>query len=237
MSDYSELMGPRREQRARFGACLKVGRHPSNDLRLQEPAVSSFHAVIEWVNDGWYLRDLGSRNGTSLNARRLQQRMALQLGDVLRFARGPAWTVERLAAAPASAVVAEHARTSGFERSLPEDLRLELHAQGPGEGTVSVTWAQHAHQQRAGNGFLLLEALARPPGQWVTDGELRSLLWGKRGERMSRNALHTLIYNTRRIFEAWGLDGCIIEKEQGATRLCLDPGQVVLASGHDDGPE
>jgi hypothetical protein len=228
LSDYSELLGPHPGLRVRFGACLKVGRHPSNDLRLQEPSVSSFHAVIEWVNDSWSVRDLGSRNGTSLNGRRLVQRSGLQRGDVLRFARGPAWRVEHLAEAPPCHGVTEHARTSGLQRSLPGDLQLELHNDGPGEGIIAMSWAGQRFDQRAANSFLLLEFLARHPGRWVTDAELRSVLWGKRGKRMSRNALHQLIYNTRRVFEAWGLDGCLIEKEQGATRLCLDPEQVSL---------
>jgi len=229
LSDYSELIGPREGLRVRFGSCLKVGRHPSNDLRLQEPAVSSFHAVIEWVTDGWFVRDLGSRNGTSLNGRRLQGRAGLQPGDVLRFARGPAWRVEQLSEFAPAPELAEHSRTSGLHRALPDDLLLELRGAGPGEGDVMVSWGQIKQQQRAGNGYLLLEALAQQPGQWITDAELRSVLWGRRGKRMSRNALHTLIYNTRKIFEGWGLDGGIIEKEQGATRLCLDPARVCVS--------
>ncbi len=232
MTDYCELIGPRASQRARFSTCLTVGRHPTNDLRLQEPAVSSFHAVIEWVEDGWYVRDLGSRNGTSLNGRRLQGRASLSRGDVLRFARGPAWRVERLAAKQGDRMD-DHGRTSGLQRSLPEDLRLELRREGPGEGSVCVSWGEQAHEFRGKNAYLLLDSLARTAGTWVTDGELRSLLWGRRGERMSRSALHQLIYNTRRVFEGWGLDGGIIEKEQGATRLNLADEQVER-SGEDE---
>jgi len=237
LSDYSELLGPCPGQRVRFGSCLKVGRHAANDLRLDEQAVSSFHAVVEWVNDGWFVRDLGSRNGTSLNGRRLQQRMGLQLGDVLRFARGPAWRVEKLAATPPQDELSEHSRTSGLQRSLPDDLQLELRAEGPGEGLVIARWGRAEFEHRAANGFLLLDYLARAPGGWVTDGELRSVLWGRRGKRMSRNALHSLIYQTRRIFEGWGLDGGIIEKEQGATRLSLEPSQVSVAGVPESEPE
>jgi hypothetical protein len=63
------------------------------------------------------------------------------------------------------------------------------------------------------------------------------VLWGKRGERMSRGALHQLIYNTRRIFEGWGLDGAVIEKDQGATRLMLDPERVSLSGDREFGAE
>lgn len=237
LTDHSELVGPRPGQRVRFGACLKVGRHPSNDLRLKEPAVSSFHAVIEWLGDGWHIRDLGSRNGTTLNGRSIKGRVGLQPGDVLRFARGPAWRLQALAESPVESAVAGHARTSGLQRALPEDLELELWAEGPGEGAVIARWGQHRFEQRAGNGFLLLDCLAQDPGQWVTDAELRSVLWGKRGERMSRGALHQLIYNTRRIFEGWGLDGGIIEKDQGATRLQLDPDRVSCSGTRGSGLE
>jgi hypothetical protein len=233
LSDFSELLGPRPGLRVRFGTCLKVGRHPANDLRLTEQEVSSFHAVIEWVNDGWSVRDLGSRNGTTLNGRRLVQRAGLQHGDVLRFARGPAWRVERLAATPDLPPEAEHGRTSGLQRALPDDLHLELRAEGPGDGSIVVTWGGQGHEQRAANSFLLLDFLAQQPGQWVTDAEVRSVLWGKRGKRMGRNALHQLIYNTRRVFEGWGLEGCLIEKEQGATRLCLDADQVSFSGVRD----
>ncbi len=237
MQEHSELVGPRPGQRIRFGVCLKVGRHPSNDLRLPEPAVSSFHAVIEWLSEGWHVRDLGSRNGTTLNGRRLQGRTGLQRGDVLRFARGPGWRVQQLAESPVEDALGEHARTSGLQRSLPDDLRLELCAEGPGEGIVVARWGDNRAEQRAGNGFLLLDCLAQDPGQWVSDAELRSVLWGKRGERMSRGALHQLIYNTRRIFEGWGLDGAVIEKDQGATRLMLDPERVSLSGDREFGAE
>jgi len=188
--------------------------------------VSSFHAAIEWIEDGWFVRDLGSRNGTSLNGRRLQGRSALQLGDVLRFARGSAWRVEHLTAQVRRSVIANHCRTSGLQRALPDDLHLDLRSDGPGEGTVRVSWGETNQEFHGGNAYLLLDSLARKPGIWVPDAELRSLLWGRRGERMSRGALHTLIYNTRRIFEAWGLDGSVIEKDQGATRLNLGSDRV-----------
>jgi hypothetical protein len=234
LTSTSELIGTRPGQRVRFATCLTVGRHPSNALRLREQAVSSFHAVIEWVNDGWYVRDLGSRNGTTLNGRRLQQRSGLEVGDVLRFARTGAWRVEQLSVEPVEPALVEHARTSGLQRSIPDDLFLELRPDGPGEGIVSVRWGGFEHEQRLANGFLLLDFLAREPGLWISDAELRSLLWGRRGERMSRSALHTLIYNTRRVFEAWGLDGAIIEKDQGATRLVLQADQLMRDGGEGE---
>lgn len=44
-----------------------IGRLEGNDLVLPDAHISRQHAVIEHVDDGYRLRDLGSRNGTQLN--------------------------------------------------------------------------------------------------------------------------------------------------------------------------
>jgi pSer/pThr/pTyr-binding forkhead associated (FHA) protein len=51
----------------RFGRRILVGRAPSADIRIDDPVVSRLHARIEMRDDGVYVEDLGSRNGTSVN--------------------------------------------------------------------------------------------------------------------------------------------------------------------------
>jgi len=53
-----------------------VGRSPSCSLRLDDRLVSGEHAVITWHEDGWRVRDLGSRNGTFANGERLSPSVA-----------------------------------------------------------------------------------------------------------------------------------------------------------------
>jgi hypothetical protein len=225
--ECSELTGGLPVQRVRFGASLAVGRHPGNGLRIDEPSASNFHAVIEWVDGGWWVRDLGSRNGTTLNGRRLSAWARLGEGDVLRFARGSAWCVARLVAPVPEVPSGGIARTLGVLRAPPADLSLDLISMGPARGFIAVRWDQAELQRElGGNPFLLLYRLARSAGQWVTDAELRRCLWGKRGEDLTRSALHTPIYKLRGMFAAWGLEGSLIEKDQGATRLNLEPSQV-----------
>jgi len=58
-----------------------LGRHPDCDIVLDVAAVSRQHARIVREVGGYFLEDLGSRNGTFLNGQMLQGRRALRDGD------------------------------------------------------------------------------------------------------------------------------------------------------------
>ena len=51
--------------------CL-VGRSASCTLRVDDPYVSSEHAKLVWTGAHWTIRDLGSRNGTFIDGKRLE---------------------------------------------------------------------------------------------------------------------------------------------------------------------
>ena len=81
-------------------ARLLIGRSEAADLRLRDGAVSGEHAVINWNGNNWRVRDLGSRNGTLLNGRRLSAGVSVTLnqGDAICFGRADnAWTLEEVA--------------------------------------------------------------------------------------------------------------------------------------------
>ena len=61
-----------------LGGKTTLGRHPANTFRLADREVSKEHAVIEKLGAFFFLRDLGSSNGTFINGRRVQE---LQLKD------------------------------------------------------------------------------------------------------------------------------------------------------------
>jgi S1-C subfamily serine protease len=70
-----------------------LGRHPAADVAF-DPAgdldVSTWHATVFRRGDGWFVRDLGSTNGTWVNGRRLRGDQALRPGDTIRLGtRGP----------------------------------------------------------------------------------------------------------------------------------------------------
>jgi pSer/pThr/pTyr-binding forkhead associated (FHA) protein len=77
-----------------------IGRAPGSDVRIDHPAVSRTHAVIEAVNgDGnpfrYFLVDAGSHNGTSIGDRTLAPSAREALADGDRLPIGPATVIFR----------------------------------------------------------------------------------------------------------------------------------------------
>src|SRR5690606_25357450 len=73
-----------------------VGRSLQSSLRLTASYVCNQHAALTWSAEGWRVRDLGSRNGTWLDQRRLAagQTEPLRQGASLAFGHpGELWTL------------------------------------------------------------------------------------------------------------------------------------------------
>jgi hypothetical protein len=64
-----------------------VGRSAMCSLQIAETYVSSHHAVLRWMGSLWEIKDLGSRNGTFVNAYplRVGKPWGLDRGDVIAF--------------------------------------------------------------------------------------------------------------------------------------------------------
>ncbi len=71
----------------RFGRRVLAGRAPTADVRIDDPRVSRLHARIEMRDDGVYVEDLGSRNGTAVNGV-LTDGQRLAPGDEIRVGAG-----------------------------------------------------------------------------------------------------------------------------------------------------
>jgi len=52
---------------------LRLGREPDNDIVLQVPNISRYHAVIERRGDNWFYCDLNSQNGSFVNKQRIHE--------------------------------------------------------------------------------------------------------------------------------------------------------------------
>jgi general secretion pathway protein E len=73
---------------------VAIGRHPENDLVIDEDLASRFHCVIEPAGEaGYRLKDLGSRNGTKLNGQKIPGEVLLSGGDIIAIGQHQ-WHVE-----------------------------------------------------------------------------------------------------------------------------------------------
>ena len=60
-----------------------LGRNPTNDFRVHDATVSSFHCEIVLSDDSVVVRDLGSTNGTYIDGLRIQENV-LKPGQILK---------------------------------------------------------------------------------------------------------------------------------------------------------
>jgi len=66
-------------------AVIRIGRTSSNDVPLDHHGISREHAIITQDAQGYYITDLGSRNGTYVNGRSIEEKTKLIDRDLLRF--------------------------------------------------------------------------------------------------------------------------------------------------------
>ena len=65
---------------------MVIGRGRTADVVIAEPTISRAHAAIGYDEDGFFMQDLGSTNGTRLNGTR-EARAPLTDGDELQLGK------------------------------------------------------------------------------------------------------------------------------------------------------
>jgi len=87
--EFRVLTGSRAGHRERFTKpVIAIGRHPLCDFQFdpqQDLDVSTRHAEIRAVGDGYVLVDIGSTNGTYVNGVRIARERRLESGDEVAF--------------------------------------------------------------------------------------------------------------------------------------------------------
>ncbi len=154
------------EQRHTLASRNLVGRSRRCALRLDDDAVSGEHATVWWTPEGWFLRDLGSRNGTLRNGERVVpgQTAVLEVGDELLFGRSRhRWRVEDLAPPVAAAVPVD-----GGDSVLAVDEVLGL---PPGEAfqalvSRSLPGGWELHTERGTSAVADGDLVSLPGGAW-----------------------------------------------------------------------
>ena len=106
-----------------------VGSGPDCEVRLQHPTVSRRHARILVTDDGLTLEDAGSRNGTRLDGRRVDESVELEPGADLLFGSVQA--------------VVEEVDAADLEPAIEIPTPAPFRARGPGDtqGGSTVGWA------------------------------------------------------------------------------------------------
>lgn len=113
-----------------------IGRSHSCQLRLSTPQVSGIHAELAWDGERWLVHDLGSRNGTSVDGRRLTPERWEPLSEGTQVAFGSGERFVMVDASPPGLV------------ALGSDGTARVATRGllclPDEDAPEITLAEHA---------------------------------------------------------------------------------------------
>ncbi len=218
---------------------LTIGRLPDNDLTIAEEAVSRHHARIEAAQGGYWLADLGSRNGTKLNGERFSGESRWLAngdtivigGETLRFLAGEETRVGVLPQQPivGTQVVQLTGNVLTLGRDRANDVVLEdpnvsrFHAEivRHGDG-VAVRDLSSRNGTRV-NGELVRSALLEP-GSEVGIGPYRLIFDG--AVFVARSEQGALRLDAERVSMSIG-DKQILKE----TTLSIEPGQLVAFIG------
>lgn len=96
---------------------LVVGRRDDCDVQLADPTVSSRHCELQFDGEGWWIRDLESRNGVSVNGVTTKC-LALELGDVVQIGSHLRFRLESTRPASGSAFFGQFIRVAALGASL-----------------------------------------------------------------------------------------------------------------------
>jgi hypothetical protein len=70
----------------RLRPATAMGRDSGNTVVIDDPHVSAKHAELRYERGQWWLRDLGSSNGTVLNGEPVRAVVGVRAGDVIQCA-------------------------------------------------------------------------------------------------------------------------------------------------------
>jgi len=157
---------------AMANALATVGRHPTNDMVLDDPRVSGVHLHLQRVDDHIRLRDAGSTNGTWLGQHRV---MEIELGAGAEITVGSTVLQVDLDDAATTSPVSVHdsfgvlvGRSTvmrelfaTLERIAPKEIGLLIQGE-TGTGKEEVARSIHIKSMRANKPFIVIDATALP---------------------------------------------------------------------------
>lgn len=160
---------------------MVLGRHPGCEIHLPARQISREHARIFATATGYFVEDLGSKNGTFVNGEPATRPLPLRDGDVLQI--GLAY---RLSFIGAEGTVPLPDRGDGGFAIEVEVERKEVRVGGDAL-SPPLSPAQ----------FELLELLMNADGGIVTRDEIARRIWGSE-EGVTEQAIDALVRRLRR---------------------------------------
>ncbi len=162
-----------------------IGRGGECDLILPERQVSRRHAMIVRRDDGYFIRDLGSKNGTYVNGQQVTDERLLRDGDTIQIALA----VKILFTGSEATLPLE------FEPSMktsPGRLRIDSAGRRVFIGDKEITPPLSPPQYR------LLELLVANSGRVCTREEVAEAVWPDAlSEGVSEQAIDALVRRLR----------------------------------------
>ncbi|MEF3274791.1 MAG: winged helix-turn-helix domain-containing protein [Chloroflexus sp.] len=176
--DYREIVWDR--------PIITVGRDGANDIIIDHPLASRRHARFEQTDEGFFIRDLGSTNGTFLNQERLAGVHSLHHADQILIAdtviifNDPAATIK-----------------GTLDPALLRAVRAEIRVDEP---TKSVyIRGELLTPPLTVKEFQLLALLYRRQGEVVSKEEIANQVWDY--AIFDYNAIDALVYRLRQRIE------------------------------------
>jgi DNA-binding response OmpR family regulator len=158
-----------------------IGRWQDNDLIIDDRWVSRHHARVRREGDRYLIEDLGSKNGTLVNGRRIGEPTALADGDEIQVS--PLVPLTFVGYASTAPLPAE-ARAPGLEFDLAtRQVRVRGRLLDP-----PLSQAQ----------FTLLTLLAEEPGRVYSREEVIAVVWPEaQAEGVSDEAIDAMVRRIR----------------------------------------
>ena len=169
-----------------------IGREPGSDIEVSVSEVSGSHAQIKKVDGGYYIRDLGSKNGTTVDDVKIgDSPVPLHQGSVIVLGSGYAI----------------------FELFLGQTRIQPWIRVDPSLGDL---WVDGRLVELSETQFALVIALDAQHGGWVSKDSLIGQLWPEGG---SDNQLTTLVHRVRQRIDPDSRRNPIINDRRRGYRL------------------
>ncbi len=89
MAEIFIVSGPEKGRSIPFEAdTVVLGRAPENDIQVEDKSISRIHLRIERRGGQYFIRDLGSKNGTFIDGARLEPETEYEVKEGIPFALG-----------------------------------------------------------------------------------------------------------------------------------------------------